>query len=189
MPSTQLKSFCQHNDATAWLQQIRQYWPQLAEHFGHIWQHTSHPPQWLAAEYRDVVLRRFGQGRVGLIGDAAHAMSPQLGQGANMALLDAWALGQSILQARHHTQLDWPKLWQHYHQLRQPATHFYQNLSRWLTPHYQSHAHSAGYFRDLCFPLMNRIPYIQRQMALTISGLKTNALRQLSYADIAKVLA
>lgn len=34
------------------------------------------------------------QGRIGLLGDAAHPMPPYLAQGAAMALEDAWALGQ-----------------------------------------------------------------------------------------------
>jgi 2-polyprenyl-6-methoxyphenol hydroxylase-like FAD-dependent oxidoreductase len=37
-------------------------------------------PLWLSAQYRDVVMSRYGQGRIGVIGDAAHAMSPQLGK-------------------------------------------------------------------------------------------------------------
>jgi 2-polyprenyl-6-methoxyphenol hydroxylase-like FAD-dependent oxidoreductase len=62
-------------------------------------------PQWLSAQYRDVVMSKFGQGRIGVIGDAAHAMSPQLGQGANMALLDAWAFSQSLRLLRRISKL------------------------------------------------------------------------------------
>ncbi|MFH4171023.1 FAD-dependent monooxygenase, partial [Acinetobacter baumannii] len=75
-------------------------------------------PKWLSANYRDVVMTQFGQGRIGVIGDAAHAMSPQLGQGANMALLDGWAFSQSLQQAQKNQNIDWSLLWQHYHQLR-----------------------------------------------------------------------
>ncbi|TJX12514.1 MAG: FAD-dependent monooxygenase, partial [Mesorhizobium sp.] len=37
--------------------------------------------------------------RLAVIGDAAHSTSPQLGQGANMALLDAAALSHALARA------------------------------------------------------------------------------------------
>ena len=40
--------------------------------------------------------RRWHRGRAVLAGDAAHAMSPQLGQGVNMALVDALALRDAL---------------------------------------------------------------------------------------------
>ena len=38
------------------------------------------------------------QGRVALVGDAAHPMRPYLAQGAGMAIEDAWALGEQLKQ-------------------------------------------------------------------------------------------
>src|SRR5262249_21494643 len=42
------------------------------------------------ATYRHVALPRWHDGRVLFIGDAAHGTSPQLGQGANLGLIDAY---------------------------------------------------------------------------------------------------
>jgi 2-polyprenyl-6-methoxyphenol hydroxylase-like FAD-dependent oxidoreductase len=41
-------------------------------------------------------LRRWSKERVTLLGDAAHAMTPDLGQGACQAILDAWALAEAL---------------------------------------------------------------------------------------------
>jgi len=142
--------------------------------------------QWLSAHYRDVVLSKFGQGRIGIIGDAAHAMSPQLGQGANMALLDAWALGQAVQVARNNQTIDYAKLWQCYHQHRKSSSAFYQFLSRLLTPLYQSDLWWAGGLRDLSFSWMYRIPYFRKEMAITVSGLKSGMFSQMKYEDIAR---
>ena len=63
-------------------------------------------PQLIAATepdeiWRDQVhdirpLRRWSKERVTLLGDAAHAMTPDLGQGACQAILDAWALAGAL---------------------------------------------------------------------------------------------
>ena len=51
--------------------------------------------QLLPASYRQVSLPRWHDGTLVLLGDAAHALSPQLGQGANLALMDAAALADA----------------------------------------------------------------------------------------------
>jgi 2-polyprenyl-6-methoxyphenol hydroxylase-like FAD-dependent oxidoreductase len=181
LPAPQLNGWMQQvGHREAWLETVSQRWPIAAQ-----WLETviHRPEQWLAAQYRDVVMRRFGQGRIGVIGDAAHAMSPQLGQGANMALLDAWAIGQSM---NMDGELDYSAMWKKYHTIRASSTHFYQWLSRQLTPLYQSDSRVAGWVRDFSFIWMYRIPYVKREMAITISGLKTGLFTGLKAADVSK---
>lgn len=187
LPTSQLQSFLKDESAKQqWLKQVSDRWPDVAEWLKQIVYDEQIQPEWLSAQYRDVVMSQFGQGRISVIGDAAHAMSPQLGQGANMALLDAWAFSQSLQTAKKNQQIDWSILWQHYHQQRRSSTQFYQFLSRLLTPLYQSNHWWAGGIRDLTFPWMYQIPYFRKEMAVTISGLKTNMFQQMSYLQIAE---
>lgn len=186
LPTSQLQSFLKDESAKQqWLKQVADRWPDVAEWLKQLMSNQQNQPQWLSAQYRDVVMTQFGQGRIGVIGDAAHAMSPQLGQGANMALLDAWAFSQSLQNAKKNQHVDWTILWQHYHQHRRSSTHFYQFLSRLLTPLYQSEHWWAGGLRDLSFPWMYQIPYFRKEMAITISGLKTGMFQQMRYQEIA----
>lgn len=60
--------------------------------------------------------REQAQGRVALLGDAAHPLRPYLAQGAAMAIEDAWTLGQ--LRARAGHPVDWPALFARYAQAR-----------------------------------------------------------------------
>jgi 2-polyprenyl-6-methoxyphenol hydroxylase-like FAD-dependent oxidoreductase len=108
--------------------------------------------------YRDVVLRRYVLGRVVLIGEAAHSMSPQLGQGVRMALEDAHKLAQS-LQRRNTTAealADFD---------RQRRTHVapYQRLSRWLTPMFQSDSFILAQLRDRWMYPLSQIPVARRR--------------------------
>lgn len=171
----------EHWDAAAvaaWKTEVSQRWPEAGAWLAEV---VHGPEQFLPARYRDVVMHRFGSGRIGVLGDAAHAMSPQLGQGVNMALLDAWALGQSLQQAD-----DFPALWRHYHQLRLPSVRFYQLMSRGLTPFYQSHSRSLGLLRDIAFPWMYRLPWLRREMARTVSGIKTGPFSAIDLEAIAR---
>jgi salicylate hydroxylase len=70
------------------------------------------------------------QGRVALLGDAAHPMRPYLAQGAAMALEDAWTLGQMLSQATAAVRVDWPALLQRWAGLRWRRNAWVQERSR-----------------------------------------------------------
>ncbi|KAJ3201309.1 hypothetical protein HDU83_001378 [Entophlyctis luteolus] len=67
----------------------------------------------------------FSKGRVILIGDAAHAMLPHLGQGTNIALEDVGTLG--LLMAEFGD--DWKKAFKLYDEIRSPRIKFVSDQS------------------------------------------------------------
>ena len=168
MPVSKMHAWkTQGADFGEWKQAVISLWPQASSVLAAL----TTPEQLIPATYRDVIMKRWASGRIGVIGDAAHAMSPQLGQGANMALLDAQALASAMQR-----NSDWPDIWADYHRQRHAQLRFYQTMSRLLTPIFQSHIPGAGWLRDIGFPLMHRLPWVNRQMAQTVAGLKTGLL-------------
>jgi len=58
------------------------------------------------------------QGRVALLGDAAHPLRPYLAQGAAMAIEDAWTLGRLLQTQPAGASTDWPAVLARYAQTR-----------------------------------------------------------------------
>lgn len=61
-------------------------------------------------------LDRWSRGRVVIIGDAAHAMNPVAGQGANMALEDA----QLMVELLRHSERPVEEVFRHFEEVRKP---------------------------------------------------------------------
>lgn len=142
-------------------QRVGELWPEALGLLSTI----SSPEQLQRARYRDVVLHRPLQDRLIFIGDAAHAMSPQLGQGVNMALLDAEALADSL---SNHAAL--PQALLDYARCRRRHLAVYQRLSRWLTPLFQSDHDGLAQVRDVIFGPLGRFPLTRRMMLEVLTG-------------------
>jgi 2-polyprenyl-6-methoxyphenol hydroxylase-like FAD-dependent oxidoreductase len=111
------------------------------------------------------------------IGDAWHSASPQLGQGANMALLDAWALGLGLAQngpldRRIETAI----------RLRGSHVRLYQWLTALFTPAYQSDSIWPALIRDVVLAPLSRVPPGPRVQAAMVSGLVGDPLGKLGLA-------
>lgn len=107
------------------------------------------------------------QSRSGLfhIGDAWHCTSPQLGQGANMALLDAHAFAQALQLADNLAHV--PTL---YANLRADHVRVYQIMSALFTPLYQSNGRLGPWVRDQVVHNFARLPGVRSLIAHIVGG-------------------
>ncbi len=128
----------------------------------------------LFSRYYDVRMPRHHADGVIFIGDAAHAMSPQLGQGCNLALFDAMVLADYFRAMPD--QLD--RAAAAYHRDRRHHLRYYQWATRMLTPYFQSDSRVRGWLRDRFMGLLCRLPWVRGQMIRSMAGIKRGILRR-----------
>lgn len=150
----------QNAGTKAWVRQTTELWPAFAPFAEQI----TDPAQMTMATYRHGTLLRPYTNRLVHIGDAAHRASPQLGQGANMALLDAAALASAL------TTRPLSRALPAYARARRLHTGIYQFMSRAFTPMYQSDSRVLPLVRDrLLFPV-SQIPPVPRLLTSLVCG-------------------
>jgi 2-polyprenyl-6-methoxyphenol hydroxylase-like FAD-dependent oxidoreductase len=151
----------------AWKDEVRSIAPTSASVLDQICDFA----QLTFASYYDVILPRWHAHRTALLGDAAHATSPQLGQGCNLALCDAAVLAEAIdaedtvdaALARYTTS-------------RRAHLAFYQLATRWLTPFFQSDHDCLGAIRDSLMGPACSLAFVRREMVRSMAGTKTGIL-------------
>lgn len=148
-------------DADAWRADVAAVWPEACARLAA----TPVPGGLAQARYRDTAHTRWWRGRAVLLGDAAHAMSPQLGQGVNMALLDALVL-RDVLRTREGI----PAALAQFESVRRAHVRVYHRWSRWLTPLFQSGSVLPARLRDLALPALSRLPGARRQPLRILTG-------------------
>jgi len=117
--------------------------------------------------------------RLAVIGDAAHSTSPQLGQGANMALLDAAALSHALAQAKGvDDALDT------YAKARRWHVRVFQALSLSLTPFYQSDSAALPFVRDRMVAALARVPPGPQFLAAMVAGTVIDPFRRIGLAEL-----
>ena len=144
-------------DVAAWKAEVAGLWPQM----GAFLEGITRTDQMTVARYAHGTLARpYAQGLVH-IGDAAHRASPQLGQGANMALLDAFALAQAM-------QGDDPLAT--YARMRRWHVRAYQAMSWAFTPMYQSHSRVLPALRNHVMAPVAEWPGVRGVLTRLVSG-------------------
>jgi salicylate hydroxylase len=148
----------------AWKDEVRALWPATEPLLDQI----TTPEQLKFARYAHRTLGEPAEAGMIHIGDAWHSASPQLGQGANMALLDAYALAMALrgaedIDAALAKAVD----------LRRSHVRLYQALTAIFTPVYQSDSRVLPFLRDRLVGPLSRlwpIPWIQAAMVAGLIG-------------------
>ncbi len=145
----------------AWKHRVLGYWPECSVYLDQI------------ASFDDMTLAHYGHHtlrvpageRIAFVGDSAHSASPQLGQGANMALLDARALSHALT-----TNADASDALAAYAKARRVHVQVFQALSAAFTPFYQSDSAVLAFVRDRLVSTLARIPPTPQMLASMVSG-------------------
>ncbi|MHA7872131.1 MAG: FAD-dependent oxidoreductase [Hyphococcus sp.] len=167
-----------HDDYTEWARQGLEAWK---EEVLALWPETSpfleaidDTEQLIFAQYAHHTLDSPIGRKLVHIGDSYHAASPQLGQGANMAMLDAYALAQALAENR-----DLDKALLAYVKKRGWHVRLYQAMSWLFTPVYQSDGVVLPWLRDVIAAPLSRIPPTPYLLASMVAGTLGDPLRRL----------
>ena len=152
-------------DIASWHAEAKTLWPELAPFIGQIMQHE----QMTMARYSHGQLFTPYAERLVFIGDSAHRASPQLGQGANMALLDAYALAIALEQYSLDEALP------AYAKARRNHVMIYQALSWAFTPMYQSDSKLLPLLRDWVLAPMSQLPPVAAMLTSLVKGSMVDA--------------
>jgi 2-polyprenyl-6-methoxyphenol hydroxylase-like FAD-dependent oxidoreductase len=145
----------------AWKARVVRLWPQ-AEAFT---RQIESFDQLSLARYGHHTMKLPVGRKLAVIGDAAHSTSPQLGQGANMALLDAAALSHALARTGNvETALA------AYAKARRWHVRVFQALSMAFTPFYQSDSVALPFIRDRLVATIARIPPAPQFLASMVAG-------------------
>jgi 2-polyprenyl-6-methoxyphenol hydroxylase-like FAD-dependent oxidoreductase len=145
----------------AWKDEVRALWPatepllaQIRHHDDLVFAAYAHRTR-VSPLSRDCVH----------VGDSWHCTSPQLGQGANMALLDAYALALAL-----ERQGDLSIALAEYARMRMWHIRLYQAASWLFTPAYQSDSAAISWLRDHFVAPLSRLAPAPRLLAGLVAG-------------------
>ncbi len=156
-----------------WKEEVQALWPET----GSLLAQIGDADAMTFARYRHRTWRKPAEPGLAHIGDSWHSTSPQLGQGANMALLDAAALAAAIAASR-----DTVAALASYARMRRTHVRLYQALSYLFTPFYQSDSRLLALVRDYLAGPLSRVPPAPWLLATIVSGALESPLERIGIA-------
>lgn len=159
----------------AWKATVLSHWPQVGPYLDQI----NSFDDFTLAKYGHHTMRRPYAERLAFVGDAAHSASPQLGQGANMALLDAKGLANAL--ERSASVADALNA---YARSRAMHIRFFQAMSFMFTPFYQSDSFVLPFFRDRIVSPLSRLSLAQKFLASMVSGTSVSPFKAIGLDEV-----
>lgn len=159
----------------AWKDTVVSHWPEVWPYLDQI----SSFDQFTCAKYGHHTMRQPYAERLAFVGDAAHSASPQLGQGANMALLDAKGLAHALENCA--TIADALKT---YAKTRRTHIRFFQAMSFTFTPFYQSDSFILPLIRDRIVSPLSRISVARKFLASMVSGTSVSPFEAIGLSEV-----
>lgn len=122
----------------------------------------------LPAVYLDVRMPQWHADGLAIVGDAGHAMSPQLGQGVNLALMDAATLADTLRAGGDLAA---------YSRARRASIRYYTFMSWALNAVFQHDRPRMALPRDLLIGPSQRVPWMRKLMLETLAGKRSGFFR------------
>lgn len=157
-----------------WKERVVSLWSECAPYLAQI----ASFDQLTLARYGHHTLKVPAGRRLAIIGDAAHSTSPQLGQGANMALLDAAALSHAL-----KTNSNLEDALASYARTRRRHVRTFQALSLMFTPFYQSDSAFLPFMRDRLVATAARIPPVPHLLGSMVAGTMVDPFRSIGLTE------
>jgi salicylate hydroxylase len=158
-----------------WKSEVAQLWPAAEPLLTSI----TDADQLTFARYDHFTVRTPYSDKLVHIGDATRATSPQLGQGANMALLDAFALARALDEGNGLEES-----LRAYARMRYWHTRLFQWASATFTPFYQSDSRLLPWLRDWLAAPLSRLPIVDVQLARLVAGTITTPLAHSNFTPL-----
>lgn len=158
-----------NEDLSKWKGEITGLFPELSPLISRISGHDHI----LYASYSHITMNKWNDDNLLCIGDAGHAMSPQLGQGVSLGVYDAWIMTNCLNEFSNISEA-----FAEYSKRRKDHIRWMQFVSKLVSPMFQSSASKWAPYRDAVFNSIHKFDFTYKLMLSTLSGVQRGIFKK-----------